>query len=280
MGLYDREYSREPDSGFQLSAPQSATMQLLAVTIGVYVAQLLFKGLTDYLELRSDWYLRPWEAYRLLAYGFAHAEHVEHIIGNMLVLGFFGRPVEQRYGRMPFLAFYLTAIVIGGLGWSLAETLDGRHSSLVGASAATTGVFLLFALNYPRAEVRLFFILPVPAWIAALLCVILDLQGAVTRSGPIAFVAHLSGALFAWLYFRYGWSPALGLVNWLGNRPLRSRPKLRVHEPDDEDDEPDDLGRQVDEILAKIKDHGQDSLTRSERKLLEKASRAYQQKRR
>ena len=52
-----------------------------------------------------------------------------------------------------------------------------------------------------------------------------------------------------------------------------------MHEPD-EPDEPDDLSRQVDAILEKIQREGQDSLTWRERRLLERASREYQQKRR
>jgi membrane associated rhomboid family serine protease len=106
MGLYDRDYSRRPEPGFHVSAPTTATMQLLAVTIGLYVAQLLFQGLTEWLWLPSDWWRRPWEAYRLLTYGFAHdPDDLKHILFNMLVLGMFGRPVDQRYGRGPFIVF-------------------------------------------------------------------------------------------------------------------------------------------------------------------------------
>jgi membrane associated rhomboid family serine protease len=281
MGLYDREYSREPQSGYQLSAPQSASMQLLVVTIGVYIVQVLFTESTQYLQLASDWYRRPWEAYRLLTYGFAHdPQDVVHIIGNMLVLGFFGRYVEDRYGRTAFLTFYLAAILIGGLGWSLTQSLSGRQAVMVGASAATTAVFLLFALNFPRTEVRLMFMFPMPAWVLALLIVGSDMHGAITRanSGGVAFMAHLFGAAFALAFYRFRWLPGQGLVTWLGNRSLRPKPRLRVHEPDDEDEE-HDLASQVDKILQKIQEQGQDSLSRSERRLLEKASRQYQQKR-
>lgn len=281
MGLYDREYSRygEPQSGYQLAAPQSATMQLLAVTVGVYLVQLVFKDVTDFLVLPYDWYRRPWEAYRLLSYGFAHAPNaIEHIICNMLILGFFGRPVEDRYGRKAFLAFYLVSIVAGGLFWSLVQSLYGERSVMLGASAAVTGVFLLFALNYPRAEVRLFFMLPVPAWVAALLGVAVDVNGAITRSGSVAFTAHLAGATCAWLFYRYGSLAGQGLGRWTGSLRRGPRTRLKVHSPDEED-EPDDLSLQVDRILAKIQERGQDSLTRSERKVLEKASREYQQKR-
>jgi hypothetical protein len=57
---------------------------------------------------------------------------------------------------------------------------------------------------------------------------------------------------------------------------MRRRPALRVHEPDDAED---DLSARVDAILKKIQDEGQDSLTWNERRILEKASRRYQEKR-
>ncbi len=279
MGLYDRDYSREPQSGYQLAAPQSATMQLLIVTVSVYIVQVLFTGSTGILQLSSDWYRRPWEAYRLLTYGFAHdPRDVAHILFNMLVLFFFGKYVEERYGRTTFLTFYLCAIVVGGLVWTLTQAATGEPAALYGASAATTAVFLLFALNYPRVEVRIYFLIPIPAWVAALFCVGGDLFGAINRSGNVAFTAHLGGALFAWTFYRFGWLPGKGVINWVGSMKLRSKPRLRVHEPDDEGEQ-DDLGRKVDEILQKIQEHGQDSLTKSERRLLEKASRQYQQKR-
>jgi hypothetical protein len=119
---------------------------------------------------------------------------------------------------------------------------------------------------------------PMPAWVLALIAVGSDMFGAVNRSGGVAFTAHLSGALFAWIFYRYGWLPGIGLAPWIGSLKRRSRPKLRVHEPDDPE-ERDDLATQVDAILQKIQEQGQDSLSRSERRLLEKASRQYQQKR-
>jgi membrane associated rhomboid family serine protease len=254
-------------------------MQILAVTVGVYIVQIFFPRATEYLLLPADWFRRPWEAYRLVTYGLLHdPQQVEHILFNMLVLFFFGKHVENRYGRTAFLTFYLSAVVLGGLAWTLTEAVSGQPAALLGASAATTGVFLLFALNYPRVEVRLMFVFPMPAWVAALICVGMDVFGAVERSGNVAFTAHLGGALFAWTYYRFGWLPGKTLVTRLGSLRMRSRPKLRVHKPA-ETDEPDDLSRKVDQILQKIQEKGQDSLSWNERRLLEKASRQYQQKR-
>jgi hypothetical protein len=124
------------------------------------------------------------------------------------------------------------------------------------------------------------FVIPMPMWIAAVIVLAFDVRGAMLREGNVAFTAHLAGAVFGLYYYKFGWPLARWLTGRGGSFSMRRGPKLRVHEPDeDAEDEEDDLSRQVDAILQKIQDHGQDSLTWSERRLLEKASRKYQQKR-
>ncbi len=56
---------------------------------------------------------------------------------------------------------------------------------------------------------------------------------------------------------------------------LQPKPKLKVHDPESAEE----TEKAVDDILKKIQDHGRDSLTRRERRILEEASREYQKKR-
>jgi membrane associated rhomboid family serine protease len=282
MGLYDREYSRGPEPGFHVSAPVTATMQLIAITFGVYLLQILSPTVDEYFSLTSDWFRRPWEAYRLLTYGFLHSvarvphePGVLHIIGNMFALFLFGRDIEYKYGRRRFLVFYLSAIVVGGFVWSASEAGAGQMGMMIGASGAVSAVIVLFALNFPHREVLLYFAIPIPMWVFGLFIVAQDVFGAIRQNGNVAFTAHLGGAAFGLLFYKTGWLPGgrwfqgLQLPNW------KRKPRLRVHEPDEEDD----LSQKVDAILQKIQEQGQESLTWSERRTLEKASRQYQEKR-
>ena len=102
-------------------------------------------------------------------------------------------------------------------------------------------------------------------------------MGAVNRSGNVAYSAHLGGALFGFLYYRLGWRASQWLPGKFSLPLLPQRSKLRIHDPREEEAETE---RHVDEILQKIQAHGQDSLTRRERRILEKASQEYQRKRR
>jgi membrane associated rhomboid family serine protease len=299
MGIYDRDYYKEPQRGIQIGGDRTMVTNLILINVAIYLVELFTRSeprpgmyvslLGDYFGLHSDLITHPWHFYQLLTYGFLHDPgDWRHIAFNMLGLFFFGREVEMRYGRKEFLSLYLLLIILSGLVWAVVEFITAlgvpptpdalvRISSLIGASGAVTGVLLLFALNFPRRTVLLMFVLPVPAWVMAILLIVLDLQGAIAREGNVAYVCHLAGAAVAFAYFRGNWQ----LARWLPDGGMRKwfspRPKLRVHQPP----EPDaDMSQQVDDILRKIQEHGQDSLSSKERRILQDASRRYQKKRR
>jgi len=281
MGIYDRDYSRDAEPGYNFTAPRTATMQLVLITVGVYVVQIIFPRLTDVLALQPDWYRRPWEIYQLLSYGFVHSlgegnePGVWHIIGNMFMLWLFGRDVEHRYGRDRFIVFYLTAIVVSGLVWTACEAVNGGTTPAIGASGGATAVVVAYALNFPHRTVLLYFAIPIPMWAFGAFIVLSDIFGAIGQNGEVAFTAHLGGALFGLLFYKTEWLPGTMLLERFKSLAPSGKPRLRVHEPDEEED----LSLRVDDILKKIQEQGQDSLTWNERRLLEKASRRYQEKR-
>ena len=296
MGIYDRDYERNGGygqaPGMHLSAPQSMTMQIVVFTACVYLAQMIFGPtgwVNQHLALDARWYMRPWQFYQLLSYGFLHSQHsIQHVLFNMYGLWLFGRAIEQRYGRQEFLSFYLSAIVIAGLIWSASTLLSDKPSGgLIGASGGTVAVMLLFAFNFPHRTLLLMFIFPVPMWVVGCLIVFSDVFGAVNYRdvSQVAFLAHLGGAGYAFLYYRLGWNPGRWLANAysdISSTRSRSKAKLRIHEPEgvDSKDEESETDQRVDEILKKIQEQGQESLTRVERRVLEKASQEYQRKRR
>lgn len=285
MGIYDRDYNRDDSydhgPGIHLGGQRTLTTNLVIFTCGVYLAQLLLgPAFTGFFALDGDWYRHPWQAYQLLTYGFLHSPRdLWHILLNMFVLWMFGRELEYKYGRREFLYFYLVGILSAGIVWTLAEIPSAQQAEVLGASGGISAVLILYAMNYPRRTVLFMMVIPMPMWVLALILVAIDVNGAIGRSGTVAFTAHLGGALFGFLYYRWGGR----LERLLPSRSWRPRlgrsAKLRVHNPDTVD-QAEDEDDQVDEILRKIREHGQDSLTRSERRILEKASREYQKKRR
>lgn len=291
MGIYDRDYERDFDQGgnrwqgggFDMGARRSANTNLLLTLVAVYVCQFVFQPwFTSYLVLPSDWYLAPWRVYGLVTYGLLHdTSSIGHILFNGIALFFFGRAIEARYGSREYISFFLAGVIVAGLIWTVTEALTpGPGAVLLGASGGIAAVLLLFALNYPNQQVYIWGVLPVPAWLIAVLFVGGDLFGAMNRENAsnVAYTAHLGGALFGFLYFRNRWT----LAQWLPGSgfkmpSLKRRPKLKIHREEPASEKSDE---QVDEILRKIQEEGQESLTAKEQKILQQASQRYQRRNR
>ncbi|HEX6589808.1 MAG TPA: rhomboid family intramembrane serine protease [Longimicrobiales bacterium] len=267
--------------------------RLLIANIAVFVATELLPILGVYLMLAPrDVVFRPWTPF---TYMFVHGGFM-HIFFNMLMLFFFGPPVEGRLGSNAFIRFYVAC----GLGGALLSFLFAFNSAVVGASAAVMGIMVAFALYWPDAQIWIWGIFPVPAKILVTITVLLDLYGAIQSNpgDPVAHFAHLGGVVAAFLYVKW-WQPrhlnewkaraagpskkSGGLFGSLRSGRKReftvapggtvrpaARPEPRPRRQDEER-----LLDEVDRVLDKISRDGMNSLTPEERKLLDDVSRRY-----
>ena len=98
----------------------------------------------------------------------------------------------------------------------------------------------------------------------------------------VAFVVHLAGAVYAYMFFRTQWelSEIFNRFPSVGGfaNVLKSKPTLRVHNPGAQSR--DDLADKADQVLEKLHQHGEASLSPRERKILEDYSRSIKQKNR
>ena len=78
---------------------------------------------------------------------FMHAGWL-HLGGNMLYLWIFGDNVEDRFGHVKFIIFYLLC----GLAATFAQLMFSMGSNLpnLGASGAIAGVLGAYILMFPR----------------------------------------------------------------------------------------------------------------------------------
>ena len=126
-----------------------------------------------------------------------------HILGNMLFLWIFGNNVEDRFGRLRYLLFYLGCGMLATYGFAIAN--PGSTDALIGASGAIAGVLGAYLILYPRARVwslvpfLLFIPLRLPAWLVLGLWFLLQwvyTSGyAVSQAGSVAYLAHVLGFL-------------------------------------------------------------------------------------
>lgn len=75
-----------------------------------------------------------------------------HIAGNMLFLWVFGDNIENRFGRLRFIAFYLGAGVVAALAQVMINT--SSDVPMIGASGAVAGVLGAYWLLYPRSRIH------------------------------------------------------------------------------------------------------------------------------
>jgi membrane associated rhomboid family serine protease len=88
--------------------------RLLIANVVVYLAALALPGLPAWLAfVPADTLTRPWT---ILTYMFVHGSFL-HLFFNMIILFFFGPPLEGMWGGREFLKFYLVA-GLGGAAFS------------------------------------------------------------------------------------------------------------------------------------------------------------------
>ncbi|MDQ2981936.1 MAG: rhomboid family intramembrane serine protease [Actinomycetota bacterium] len=136
-----------------------------------------------------------------------------HIGGNMLFLWIFGNNVEDSFGRIRFLLWYLAA----GIAAAALQTVvtlafaDPAGASIpnVGASGAIAGVLGAYFVLLPRARVLtafiivfFFFLREIPAVLFLGLWILFQLwEGGFSilqpqAGGGVAFFAHIGGFVF------------------------------------------------------------------------------------
>lgn len=134
---------------------------------------------------------------------FLHAGWV-HVLGNMLYLWIFGDNVEDRFGHLGVLVFYLGCGAAAAVGQ--AATQPDSMVPMIGASGAVAGVMGAYFVLYPQSRVLtavfiVFFLdlIEVPAivflgiWFVMQLFSGVGSLGANAAEGGVAFWAHAIG---------------------------------------------------------------------------------------
>jgi membrane associated rhomboid family serine protease len=123
-----------------------------------------------------------------------------HFLGNMLYLWIFGDNVEDRFGHVKFMIFYLLC----GIAATLAQMAFNAGSNVpnLGASGAIAGVLGAYILLFPRGQVRVLLgrgVVPMPAlavigfWIVLQFASGIGSIAATADKGGVAYMAHIGG---------------------------------------------------------------------------------------
>src|SRR5271169_759142 len=162
-------------------------------------------GLVPTLAVLHGW------IWQFVTYAFLHAG-LFHILFNMLALWMFGAQLEVDWGYSLFMQFYFFCAV-GAALVTVAVSFTGvlgvsPRTLTVGASGGIYGLLLAFGILHGESQVMLF---PLPFLIKAKYFVIgiiaLALYGALSSAQgggqSIAYMAHLGGALFGYIWLKF-----------------------------------------------------------------------------
>jgi membrane associated rhomboid family serine protease len=222
---------------------------------------------------------QPWGAF---TYMFLHGD-LMHLLVNMLVLFFFGPPLEARWGSSAFIKFYFVC----GLGGVALSFVFASSAWIVGASAAIYGLMLAFAMNWPEAPIYIWGIFPVKAkWLVGALFAVSLMSAFGGGGGNIAHFAHLGGIITGFLYLKSDWRPGeVRRGRRTGIRVRRMAIVPRENSKEEAGHESPSAGErttkeesildEVDRILDKISAEGMTSLTHEERRTLDHVSRRH-----
>ena len=152
------------------------------------------------------------QIWQLVTYSFLHAGFL-HLFGNMLGLWMFGSAIESAWGTRRFLELYWIGVVgaaVTTVAVSYSRILGNPATSTIGASGGVFAILIAFGMLFGDNEIML---IPFPFAMKAKyfvgILIVVTLAFAMSGGGQVAYVAHLGGLLFGWLYTRRGPKPAL-----------------------------------------------------------------------
>jgi membrane associated rhomboid family serine protease len=243
---------------------------LLIVNVAVFVLDLVTKGQYLHPWLALDPYLtiHNWEVWRLLSYLFVHdlGAPYFHILINMLLLWMFGTPLVETMGERKFWWFFFATGLFSGLCSLVFYSVTNNPTTVIGASGAIFGLMFAFAKFFPTQQFLILFLFPVQARYAVLIFGAIELLS-IMSNDRIAHIAHLGGAVFAWLYFTFEDRGAAALSRFKNRKVERAHREVRKSQ--------EQVGQvmvDIDPILKKISKTGMGSLSKEEKDALERAS--------
>ena len=289
MGIYNRDYFRDENSrrspnGFNpAGSAWPAWQRLIVLTAVVFVVQLLQPMITLWFNMDPKAVLGSGQIWRMLTYAFLHDRlQLFHILFNMLLLYVFGRRIESMYGSREFTWFYCVSAMFAAVCYLGFALFLGDLTGMIGASGAVMAVLVLYALHFPLEKIYIWGIIGVEMRFLAMFLIIIDLHpillqlGGTVTNDQIAHMAHLGGAIFAWIYFSQKlritqWTERFAFRSWRQRKPSVRNSNLKIYREEPEEN----WEEQVDRLLEKIQVHGEASLTDSERETLKRASERY-----
>lgn len=273
---------------FEFNKGNSAIRQIIMINLGAFIFTV-FVGVIARLsgfapeELLTYFYIpsnlgkliiRPWT---LLTNIFFHAGFW-HLLGNMILLYFIGRILEDFMDFKKIWKIFLYGGISGAMLFVISYNIFPvfnevvGYKKLLGASGGVTAILVATGTFLPRYQIRPFGLFNLELRWVALFFVFRDLYMFPVSDNTGGLFAHIGGAIF-------------GLIFILNLQGKITKPNLnqtsffwdkkrdeRMRGPIITDKKPKPNQDEIDAILDKISQSGYDSLSKNEKDVLFKAS--------
>jgi len=193
----------------------SVTILLIAVTVIISFLAFSNEKMLNELLLWPARIHSPLQYYRLLTSGFVHADQM-HLAFNMITLYFFGDILENPnygIGGAKLLLLYLSGIVVAGIPSFIKHRNQPGYRSL-GASGGVAAIVFAMIYIFPWQNIYLFFSLPIPCILYAILYLVYTAYMARRGNGRVNHDAHFWGSVYGVLFMLIIIDPSHGAYFW------------------------------------------------------------------
>lgn len=195
---------KRPDSFIDKLNNYSITSIIIFINVILFFIVYFFNNsLINYVALNPSLVISGKYLWTFLTSMFMHG-NFSHLFMNMLSLFFIGGFIETIIGKKRFLWFYLLSGIFSGIFFVVLSFFFGSNLNIlaVGASGAIFGLGGLLAVLIPKLPVLVFFIIPMPMWVAMIF--MLGILWIISWTGvPIGNLAHLGGLIIGVIYGFY-----------------------------------------------------------------------------
>jgi len=240
--MYNRNRYQVSSPGFGIWKLTTAIKWIIIANLAVYITELITYNWLENPSMIKHLSLIPWsiypglEVYQVFTYMWLHDPGSPgHLILNMFALWMFGTILEERWGSITFLKFYVVCGILAGICVFISGILFGKSDSLtLGASGAIFAVIIAFGISMPNLPVYFLGLLPIKAkWI-----VYTTIGGTVlywlAKTPGISISAHIGGMISGALIVTGWWNPVRAYKNI---KIAYLRRKLKIIEGNKKSDE-------------------------------------------
>ncbi|SFR37523.1 rhomboid family intramembrane serine protease [Halogeometricum limi] len=210
QGLLDRLTGTGGPMGYFRGNMAYVFLGLMWVTFGLEWLVLFTAGRGTFIDIFALTSENPFYVWTWFTSIFAHSPfNFFHIVGNSIVLYFFGPLVERYIGSRKFTLLFIGSGVLAGLAHVGSGILldPNTATGVYGASGAVFAILGVLTVLNPDLKIYLYFLIPVPLWLftlgfAGISMVFFLAPGTAANlgQGGVAHFAHLVGLLIGLAY--------------------------------------------------------------------------------